>query len=162
MGSDGRPLDWPFEGVPISFVELARRAGGDYPPGAMLRELKRAAAVEEFANGKLRAVKRYFVPAERFDPFAVQRYGLCLHDLASTLEKNFHREERAPSLFEYRVWNDNVIPRAVPRFNVLAEEHGKKYLEMLDEWLSAHEAKTAKQSRSSARVGVGIYFFEND
>lgn len=161
LDEDGRPRDLEFEGEG-GFRDLCRLGGGDVPPGALLTELKRANAVEDTVDGKIKALKRHFNPAGT-DEYQATRFGECLHDLADTVEFNLGVERGQQRRFEARVWNDKISPHVARRFQLLAREHGQNMLEMLDDWLTAHEAEEHdSEADSLRRCGVGIYFFDVD
>ena len=55
-----------------------------------------------------------------------------------------------------------AIPmEALPAFRKLSGAQGQALLEKLDRWLAEHDvAPIAKESEARARVGLGIYYFE--
>ena len=159
LDQTGKPRILEFDGDG-GFRDLCRLGGGDVPPGALLTELKRANAVEHMPDGRIRALKRHFNPAGT-DEYQATRFGECLHDLAHTVESNLGVRKGEPRRFEARVWNDNVPAEVIDRFHSLARERGRSLLELLDDWLSAHEASTRDSDASTVhRCGVGIYFFD--
>ena len=161
LNADGIPRDLEFEGEG-GFRDLCRVGGGDVPPGALLTELKRAKAVEETKDGKIKALTRHFNPAG-IDQYQVTRFGECLHDLADTVEFNLSAAKGQQRRFESRAWNDKMSPKMVRRFQFLAREHGEHMLEMLDDWLTANETRSGDSDGVPLkRCGVGIYFFESD
>lgn len=159
VGDDGRPRILEMDG-PAGFRNLVRRCGGDVPPGAILTELKNAAAVEESSDGKLRCVKRHFNPAG-IDQYMADRYGQVLADLATTLYFNSMHPEEVDRRFEYRVWNDKVDSRYVQKFQALIREHGTNLLEFLDDWLAAHQKAGSVDDGKDVRCGLGIYYFSD-
>jgi hypothetical protein len=159
LEEDGTPSDLNFEGE-FGFRSLARRAGGDVPPGALLTELKNAGAVEEVSSDVFRCTKRHFNPSG-IDPYMAKRYGEVLRDLAATLLFNAASESEAERRFEYRVWNDKLQTRYVGRFQNLVREHGTSMLEFLDDWLATHQASEEEDSSAYRRCGLGLYYFED-
>ncbi|NNF66113.1 MAG: hypothetical protein HKM98_01240 [Gammaproteobacteria bacterium] len=138
-----------------SFTELLSRYGGDIPQVALEKELKRTGAIEETGNGKLRALKRVFVP-QGLDAEYIRLFGAHLHDLAHTISYNATHETPR---FQRAASAEN-IPRAVAAdFHKKVQREGQKFLERLDAWLAKHKATN---SEDVTRVGVGLYFFEND
>lgn len=161
LTEDGTPRELDFEGE-NGFRDLCRLAGGDVPPGALLTELKRAGAIDEKDDGKIRALKRHFNPAGT-DEYQARRFGECLHDLADTVEHNLSASGDSKRRFESRVWNDSVPSQFASRFEAIARDQGKTLLEMLDDWLTAHQSDdTDAEDLSLHRCGVGIYFFDSE
>ncbi len=159
----GNPRDLAFEGKDPSFSGLLRRYAGDIPPVAMLKELKNVNAVKETKSGKLRAVTRYYMPAQ-IDPEATLRSGNVLRDVAATVTHNLIRDKNSPSRFEGRATNAQIPSRAVKKFEELLEKKGEAFLYELDDWLSAHEVRDEKDTRNKkkVRLGVGVYLIKDE
>jgi hypothetical protein len=50
----------------------------------------------------------------------------------------------------------------IPILRRIVAERGQRFLESLDDWLSAHEVGPRDKARDEAvRTGVGIYFFQD-
>jgi len=160
LDESGRPRTLSMDG-PTGFKELARRAGGDVPPGALLTELVNAGAVKRMSNGRIKCVTRHFNPSG-IDPYMAMRFGEVLRDVCRTLDFNSVPENDQVRRFERRVWNDELDERYVERFHSLIREHGANLLEFLDDWLSAHEAPQSLNRGRGVRSGMGIYFFVDD
>lgn len=159
VDSSGQPRELEVDG-PASFRELARLAGGDVPPGALLTELFRAGAVEETREGRLRAVKRHFNPSG-LDPYIATRFGECMHDLATTIVFNMDHPIESERRYEYRVWNDNVALKHTGQLQRMVRNHGSALLQMLDDWLAIHEHTDPETAvDDSCRCGLGLYYFE--
>lgn len=162
LDSKSRPKLLPFmaPGNRASFSSLVRDVGGDVPPGAMLRELRRAGCVVEHRPGVWRAVKRQFSPGGT-DPFLVERFGECLHDLAHTMASNMAQRAGDERLFEFRAWSDKIDPRGLNKLRKIVASHGSRYLEYIDDWLGAHAVRdNSITGTAPVRCGVGVYYFE--
>lgn len=156
----GVPRELPFDGDAQSFTALAREYAADTAPITMLRELQRVGAVEEAGDGRLRALKRYYMPLA-LDPGAVLRAGSVLQDLGETVDYNLVRRVDQPTRFEGRATNAH-IPRAdAAKFRDFLEQEGQGFLERIDEWLARHEAN-ADQKRKTVRLGLGIYQIQDE
>lgn len=163
VGRKGSPKWLPFEfrSDRATFAGLVREVGGDVPPGAMLKELTRAGCVKEVRPGIWKAIKRQYSPSG-VDLFQVQRFGECLHDLASTIVSNMEQKDPNSRLFEFRAWSDKVDPKEVSALKEVVTGQGKDYLESIDNWL---EGRTVKKDspgqRDRLRCGVGVYYFQD-
>ena len=121
----------------------------------MVKELKAAAAVEELSSGKLRAVKRAYIPRD-LNENQIRLWGSVLKDIGTTWEYNLTRTTEQRSRFERRAINLSIDRKAIPAFQSFLEEEGMAFLERVDDWLSAHEAK----DNDGARLGAGLYYIQ--
>jgi hypothetical protein len=160
--SFGVPLDLPFEDGDISFMALAKKYGGDVPPIALLKELKRGRAVLETNDGKLRAMTRFFEPVEVDSQF-VTVVSFSLEALASTITNNSKAASSEEKYLQRFVSNARISRDSIHEFKSIAEEGAEELLDRLDRWLTQNEIKHASIDSSAdavPRVGVGIYYFE--
>lgn len=158
----GRPKALPFsEKNPDkpSVEKLVRKYAGDIPPGAMLKELERAQCVAKDTRGRWKLNKREFSPGGT-DTFLVQRFGECIHDLASTMSHNMGLPAGQPRLFEFRAWNDAIPPSELDAMRDFITEKGSEYLENVDDRLGECENRGGDMTRRH-RCGVGVYYFED-
>ena len=156
--AEGKPRLLPLEGEG-SFATLLKRFAPDIPPTAMLKELKSVGAIRITPQRKVRALTRYFMPMS-LDPDAVVRSGAVLQDLGNTVAYNQLRAEGKRSRFEGRATNVRVRRVARRAFADYLEARGMAFLEDVDQWLSAHEAKSSADKTD--RVGVGVYLIMDD
>jgi len=142
-----------------SFAQLLKRYAPSIPPTAMLKELRRVGAVRITPQGRVRAVARYFMPTT-LDPDAIVRSGSVLRDMAGTVAHNQLRGEREPSWFEGRATNVRVRREARRAFGEYLEKRGMAFLEDVDTWLMAHEARD--DDEKTDRIGVGVYLIRDE
>ena len=162
LGSDGFPFQIPFEGEGASFVNLAKRYGGDIPPGALRRELERVGAIRETEDGHIQVIKRVFIPVEVNSEF-VESIAFSLHSLASTIAHNALFAGTEEGRIERYVVSRRLKKTAIPRFRRFAKEHVPNFLEFCEDWLSAHEVSLEEARRQSIpSVGIGVYYFEEE
>ncbi|HHQ15191.1 MAG TPA: hypothetical protein ENK16_09175 [Chromatiales bacterium] len=162
LDDTGRPLDLPRAGSGASFETLARRYGGDIAPITLLRELRRVGAIEKRSSGRLRVLRRYYMPSPTH-PEAVLRAGSVMQDIGNTLAYNLALEDGQPTRFEGRATNE--VLRAVDSraFRAFLEREGQAFLERVDEWLATHEATPAQRKKYRLRrFGVGVYQIQDD
>ncbi|MFQ5634875.1 MAG: DUF6502 family protein [Gammaproteobacteria bacterium] len=158
----GAPRDLEFEGAAPSFSTLARKYAPDTAPITMVRELQRVGAVEERDDGRLRVLKRYYMPLA-MDRDALLRAGSVLRDLGDTVDYNLTRGEDDPTRFEGRATNAQVPRTIVAAYRAFLEEQGQGLLERVDEWLSRHEVPAdSPRSQKTTRVGIGVYQIQDD
>ena len=155
--ASGQPRDLHVSEGEDSFAALVRRYTPGIPHVAMIKELRAVGAVGELPDGRLRALKRNYIPRELTDN-QIRLWGSVLQDVGTTLEHNLMRTESEPPRFERRALNLSVDPRARREFEAFLAVEGQAFLERVDEWLAAHQI----ESRGAApvagiRVGVGVY-----
>ncbi|NND60730.1 MAG: hypothetical protein HKN49_10725 [Gammaproteobacteria bacterium] len=154
FSTEGRPNELAPRGE-RSFADLLARYGGDIPPVALEKELRRTGVIEEADNGMLRATKRVFMP-EGLDEQYLRLFGAHIHDLASTMSYN----ARADQPRFQRAASAEKVPVAIAaKFHQIVRKQGQELLQRLDAWLAQHEATT---NEAVTRIGVGIYFFQDE
>lgn len=158
----GQPRDLAFDGEGATFTALARRYAGDIAAVTMFRELSRVGAVEERPNGRLRVLKRFYMPVA-MDPGMVLQAGSVMHDLGVAVEYNLARKPGEPSRFVGRASNTRVQAADAAAFRAWLESEGQAFLERSDAWLSQHEAKPgAPRKQRVVRLGVGLFQIKDD
>ena len=155
---NGEPRALDVDG-PAGFAALVKRYSGDMPVRAVLDELVRVGAVERRTDGQLELAARGFVPRHS----AVDKLGILgrdVADLIATIDHNLQHGESDPR-FQRKVMY-SAIPRPdLPAFRKLSARQAQALLERLDRWLGQHDSEVPEDAaRTHARVGVGIYYFE--
>lgn len=158
LDSVGKPAAIPIRGPKVSFFALSELANSSIPPDQMLDELERAGSVERTEDEFVRAKDRYFVaPAGHAE--LVKRFGLRVRDLATTINYNNEQNSRESRLFEASAICLRLEPRFLPLCKRMISEGGLNYLQQVDSWFASHEVDS-ESSENVARVGVGVYFFQ--
>ena len=159
LDSSGKPAAIPIRGPKVSFSCLSRLADDSISVDHMLRELERAGSIERTTEGLVRARERYFV-APAGDPERVKRFGLRVRDLATTINYNNEHDRREARLFEASAICLRLDPKFLPLCKRMIADGGLQYLQQVDSWFASHEASNTEDSSHVARVGVGMYFFQ--
>lgn len=156
----GRPHDLAPAGTAPSFAELARRYAPDVPASAILKELRRVGAVVELPGGKLRAMRRFYRPAQ-LDPQWILNAGGVFADLGANVNHNLVPEPAGGSWFLGRATDDRIDPRKIDEFRVFIESEGQAFLERVDAWLSQH--RLGDDARTDAvRLGAGLFMIKGN
>jgi hypothetical protein len=162
LNSDGNPRLLEETGDGKEFPELCRRYASEIPATTMLKELKRVGAVEDAGNGRIRARLRYYMPTQ-FDPNWIMNAGSVFADLGNNVNHNLAHGEDEPSRFMGRATEHDIDPAALPEFYALVEEHGQKFLEMVDDWLARHRVdKGDGADAERLRLGVGLFLIQDE
>jgi transposase len=161
QGAGGNPLALPLEGKKESFGALVHRYSGDLPVRAMLDELLRVGAVRKTADGRIRLQARSYVPQQSATD-KLQILGADTADLIGTIAHNL--DAKAIPRYQRKVMYDNVPVEAVREFQRLSAEGAQALIENLDGWLSQRDrdVNPAVRGMGRKRVGVGIYYFEDE
>ena len=157
----GNPLALPIEGKKGSFGALVHCYSGDLPVRAMLDELLRVGAVGKTRDGRIRLQARSYVPQQSATD-KLQILGADTADLIATIAHNLDAE--AIPRYQRKVMYDNVPVEAVQEFQRLSADQAQALIEKLDGWLSQRDrdVNPAMGGTGHKRVGVGIYYFEDE
>ena len=159
LDDQGEPQTLPLEGENLSFASLVKRYSGDMPTRAMLEELLRIKAVEKHTDNSVSVMQRSYIPLED-NPAGIKMLGTALHDLGATIDYNIDPEREGRRRFQRMVLTEKLDQKAFPLFQRYLEEHGQKFLEMLDDWLTAHELPQDADDAEGIKTGFGIYFLQ--
>lgn len=164
LDADGQPRELELDSEAGSFAQLVRRYAPSIPHVAMIKQLRAVGAVEDLDDGRVRVLKRAYVPKALSEDH-IALWGSVLHDVGATWEYNLMRNnstERAR--FERRAVNLRVDAKALPEFQAFLEKEGQAFLERVDDWLSAHQIDPAAATEvgRSMRLGVGVYHIGDD
>lgn len=166
----GAAADLPMEG-PAGFAALVVDYSGGMPVRAVLDELKRVGCVRETDDGLLHLCAEAYIPVGGDDD-QLQLMGVAASDLLNTLHHNVN-QKHLPSRLQLSVDNSHMSDEAIERFRTLCDEKSMQLLKEFDAWLTANESPHSSADKDSStedkksgtekvrRVGVGIYFFED-
>ena len=158
--ADGQPRPLELQDGPASFAQLVKRHSGDMPVRAVLEELLRVGTVVQRDDGRLELVTHAYVP-HKSTPDKLAMLGPDVADLIATIDHNVEHGAEDPR-FQRKVMYHDIPVEALPEFRRLSAEHAQALLELLDRWLSSPrtELPEGRDDVPKARVGVGIYYFE--
>jgi hypothetical protein len=160
--ASGEPRDLQVSEGDDSFAALVRRYVPGIPHVAMIKELRAVGAIEELPDGRLRALKRNYIPRELTDN-QIRLWGSVLEDVGTTLEHNLMRKVPERPRFERRALSLTVERRALPEFEAFLVAEGQAFLERIDDWLAAHQADNSREDTPAPlRLGVGVYQILSD
>jgi hypothetical protein len=142
------------------FAGLVRRHSGDMPARAVLDELERVGAVRRRDDGLIELLARAYVPrSSPADKLAI--LGSDVADLIETIGHNLENVEADPR-FQRKVMYVSIPASALPAFRKRSAADAQALLEKFDRWLATHDVANLPSHPDAprARVGVGIYYFE--
>ena len=160
--ASGEPRELPVSEGDDSFAALVRRYVPGIPHVAMIKELRAVGAIEELPDGRLRALKRNYIPRE-LTGNQIRLWGSVLEDVGTTLEHNLMRKPSERPRFERRALSLTVERKALPEFEAFVAAEGQAFLERIDDWLAAHQAdNSGEDTPPTLRLGVGVYQILSD
>jgi hypothetical protein len=158
LKSSGAPRNLSVsEGEP-SFSTLVKQCVGDVPAGAIKVELIRSGAVIVDENGDLVLNRRHVVPEQSLDKL-VSSMSFGLRSLAETIAFNCNPDRTGVGRIERLVQTIQLDEEARQHLRTLLREKIVEYTEEMDNIMSGHEPPS--RNTNLARVGVGIYYFED-
>jgi Family of unknown function (DUF6502) len=158
LARDGRPKKLLYSGDQISFTTLVRECAGDLPVGAIRVELIRVGAVAVDETGHLVAKRRYVVP-EVLDDRVVTSIVFGLRALASTVAFNCSDPPKELGRIERFVESNPLESDHVGEIRAQLRTRIAEFTEEVDDFFSKVEESP---DRSGKRVGVGVFFYEDD
>jgi hypothetical protein len=156
LDESGAPRALDVDGE-LGFAALVRRHSGDIPARAVLDELVRVGAVRRDEAGRIRLQAHAYVPKHSVgDKLAI--LGTDVADLVSTIEHNTFAVTCEPR-FQRKVMYRRIPASSLPALRKLSATQAQALLERLDRWLQERDTAPA-EGEGAARVGLGIYYFE--
>ena len=158
LARDGRPKKLHFSGGRVSFSALVRECASDLPVGAIRVELVRCGAVSVDKPQRLIAKRRHVVP-EALDDRIVTSIVFGLRAMASTVAFNSGDPPKDLSRIERFVESNPLRAHRIGGIRDQLKERITEFTEEIDDFFSEVEQSP---DRSAKRVGVGVYYYEDD
>ncbi|MFQ5589121.1 MAG: DUF6502 family protein [Nitrospiria bacterium] len=161
LDETGQPADLPLEGEGPTFHELVKIFSGDMPVRAVMDELLRVDCVSRLEDGKIRLKTRAYLPGTE-ESEKLDILGSDVRDLINTIDHNLTAQKTR--FFQRKVEYNNLPAKFMEKLRALSADQGQSLLEALDQWLSRHDRDTNPdiEGEGRKRVGLGIYYFEED
>ena len=161
LDRNNEPKPLTLRGEVSSFEELVSRYSGDITARAILDELIRVGAVEKTAENVVTLRHHGYIPdesaAEKMDVLSTHAYDLLttgLHNL--TQDKDQLR-------FQRQVTYHDMPQSVIDEFQKYSHDKCLALLLDFDRWLAEKKKTTdIEHDQPTGRVGVGIYYFNND
>jgi hypothetical protein len=162
LSANGDPATLPIFGKHRSFEKLVLLNSGGIPVRAMLDQLSQVNAIELLPGQRVR-------PKSRIPVFtglsiaAIASIGERGADLIETLKTNLRKSSNP--LFEGTAVVGNVDGEVIPLIRREIAEQGVNFIESANSLLKRHKSKlrkSARQTNPTYRVGVTLYYFQNE
>jgi hypothetical protein len=158
IGPDGSPIDLFFDGDSPSFSDLTKLVGGDFPAGALRAELLAAGGIQELANGKLRALNRFFIPSA-LDEDLIVGFALIVAPLLESLKHNL--DFPGDKYIQRIAYSDYLPESELAAFRAASHARSAELIQSIDDWISRQEIEPRPELRAGRRVGVGVFYFDS-
>ena len=159
---DNNPLTLALRGDGATFEELVARYSGDITARAILDELVRVGAVEKVDKETVKLCHHSYIP-EGSDPEKVDVMATCAADLLDSAVHNISSENKDDAYFQRQVAYSDIPESVIDEFKQLSHAKSLALLMEMNDWL-AKKKKAVKPSEgeNTGRVGVGIYYIQNN
>ena len=159
--ANNQPKSIPLKGTAGSFEELVGRYGGDVTYGSILEELQRVEAVKVDRNQHIELIHHTYLPdtskLEKIDIFSTST-----SDLLSTGVHNVEHD-KDNARFQRQVIYYTIPESLAEEFKNYSNEKSNELLLDYNRWLGRNKKrKNPPPGEATKRLGVGIYYFEND
>ncbi len=163
-GPYGIPLELEFETPADRCIRnLIALVDPNASPEKVLGELLRSGAVLRASEKRFRPASRFLMSTDPASPRLIERFGMKVSQLATTLEYNMdpaHTQKR----LDRQVYADRGLPLdLVPAFESYARAKSARFLTELDNWLTSHcEFSPETPSNCDHRqidTGVNVFLY---
>lgn len=156
----GAPANLPFEGE-RSFTALVKKYSGDITARTITDELTRVNAISVIGDGLLQLNTHAYVP-NHSEVEKLTILGTDVADLIDTIDHNLTQPDQA--YFQRKVAYNYIPADTLAQLKTELAELAQNNLEAMDSVLSskAIDKQKAKKKTQYIRVGVGVYYFEQE
>jgi hypothetical protein len=158
---DGNPKNLPFKSSNRSFKDLVKKYSGDITARTILDELIRIGAAELVDKNTVRLITQGYIPLKSEED-KIRIMGISTADLLNTIQYNLDPQEYPR--FQREVIYTELPKETIAEFKLLSHEKSLELLLELNRWLSEKKAESIQNQKQlhKSRVGLGIYYIEND
>lgn len=161
VDKDKQPKVLPLRGEQGSFEQLVVRYGGNVTTGSVLDELERIDAIQRPTPDTVQLCSKGYIPLKDLSK-QIDITAMSATDLLNTAVHNMEADE-TDARFQRQVVYYQVPESLAEKFKQYSDEKSMQLLLDYNQWLASHLKQCSKEKDvASKRLGVGIYYFEND
>lgn len=161
LNAKKQPRELPVKGKQASFQTLVQRYSGDITYGAVLDELNLIGVTELTRDNTVKLVNRAYIPYKD-ELEKVRIMSVCVADLFETAVYNIENKDGDPHFQRQMVYN-GVDDTLAAKFRGLSSTKATELFDSLSKVLSEGHAKSNSKKRPAGkRLGLGIYYFEDN
>ena len=159
LNENGEAKVLPLKGKYGSFSALVARYSGDITLGAVVDELERVGVVSRPDKQTVKLSSDGYIPKDS-ELEKVKIMSICAADLLASAAHN-QEQESTDTRFQRQVVYKEVPQRLVKEFKKYSDKKSLVLLRDYNRWLEeSTNQRTPKSDEPTSRVGVGIYYFE--
>jgi hypothetical protein len=158
LGPYGVPLELPIAGhAGRSFTELVNGSPIKIDPGSAFEQLLAAKMIVKSGDTHVKVLSRTYVSPEPMSAEMLERFGLAMRNLASTLNYNLTPEQETKRI-ERSVWPDDGLPNElIEEYDVFVRERAQQLISDVDDWLAAAARRQIQNPSIRTKLGVSVY-----
>ncbi len=166
LDSNKKPLVLNIKQGENSFYQLAARYSGDITAGAIIDELQRLGIVELINSEQIKLNQEAYIP-QTGELEKIDIISTCASDLMDTAIYNLDVDAKH-GRYQRQLVYTGVPADIAEEFQRLSSEKAQALLVELNQWLAENTRDDKEQSTETSqpveekRVGLGIYYFENE
>ena len=161
LDANGQPMLLPILGDNASFSRLVLKYGGNVTVGSVLDELERTQSARKNKDDTIELTNKGYIPLQDTEK-NIEIAAVCVEDLLNTAVHNIQTNEKDPK-FQRQVSFYQVPESVAEEFKAFSNEKSMQLLVEYNQWLANRiKGYSVKEGEASKRLGVGIYYFEND
>lgn len=161
LDADLQPKELPLRDSPISFEQLVARYSGGITARAILDELIRVGSVVKLDKNTVKLTHRGYIP----DKSESEKIGVLSTHAVDFLTTGAHNltNDQSEARFQRQVTYGDLPQSAIDEFQKYSHDRCLDLLREFDQWLAEKKKSVnAEIDEPTGRVGVGMYFFNND
>jgi hypothetical protein len=160
LGPGNQPKDLPLRGDSGSFETLVARYSGDITARAILDELVRVGAVTKPDSNTVHLSSSGYIP-QQSETELLEVISRCAADLLQTSAHNLI--DPANAHFQRQVAYRDIPESVAEEFRKYSHDRCQELMIEFNGWLAVKKTTTTAQpGEAMKRVGVGLYYFENN
>jgi hypothetical protein len=161
LDENNEPKILPLRGEKGSFETLVSRHAGNVTMGAILDELERIKAVTKPSPDSIKLDSLGYIPQQNVGD-KIDILSVCTTDLLETAVHNLDHE-KDEARFQRQVVYRKIPESVAEEFKQYSNKKSQELILEYNRWLDQHPKRTAPDvDEPIKRIGVGIYYFEND
>lgn len=158
LDAHGNPRALPARGSSPCIAELVRRASPSLDVDLAIRQLVKSRSLKRIGNRYVPTGRRVLFNPK--DAVATARGLLPLLGFLDTFDFNLNRRGKLAPRFEVTAVNPALPVEAIEAFKARLGKRGMEFLHDIDSQMRRAELR-ASSSAARARVGVGLFYFED-
>lgn len=162
LTAKNEPKVLPIKGKSASFESLVSRFGRDVTVNSILDELENLGIVGRINNGEVKLLQQGYIP-KHSEPEKIDILSVCASDLLTTSAHNLENDDKHAK-FQRQIVFRQMPTETVTEFQNYSRDKAVDLISDCNQWAmrKGEHAKLSKKTGATKRVGIGIYYFEDE